>query len=36
VIYLGPNINQFIDAAPVQCTDAPYQPFKELAALSPS
>jgi len=36
VIYLGPNINQFVDAAPGQCTDAPYQPFKELAALSPS
>jgi len=36
VIYLGPNINQFVDAAPGQCTDAAYQPFKELAALSPS
>jgi hypothetical protein len=36
VIYLGPNINQFVDAVPGQCTDAAYQPFKELAALSPS
>ena len=33
VIYLGANINQFIDAAPGQCADAAYQPFKELAAL---
>ena len=36
VIYLGPNINQFIDAAPGQCTDTAYQPFKELTALAPS
>jgi hypothetical protein len=36
VIYLGPNINQFVDAAPGQCTDTAYQPFKELAALTPS
>lgn len=36
VIYLGPNINQFVDAAPGQCADAAYQPFKELAALTPS
>jgi hypothetical protein len=35
VIYLGPNINQFIDATPGQCADAAYQPFKELAALLP-
>jgi hypothetical protein len=35
VIYLGPNINQFIDAAPGQCADTAYQPFKELAALLP-
>jgi hypothetical protein len=35
VIYLGPNINQFVDAAPGQCADAAYQPFKELAALTP-
>ena len=34
-IYLGPNINQFIDATPGQCADAAYQPFKELAALLP-
>jgi len=35
VIYLGANINQFLDAAPGQCADAAYQPFKELAALLP-
>ena len=35
VIYLGANINQFIDATPGQCANAAYQPFKELAALLP-
>jgi hypothetical protein len=35
VIYLGTNINQFVDATPGQCADAAYQPFKELAALLP-
>ena len=35
VIYLGPNINQFVDATPGQCSDTAYQPFKELAALTP-
>ncbi|HTC06241.1 MAG TPA: hypothetical protein VK749_22735 [Xanthobacteraceae bacterium] len=35
VIYLGPNINQFVDATPGQCVNAAYQPFKELAALLP-
>jgi hypothetical protein len=35
VIYLGANINQFVDAAPGQCADTAYQPFKELAALLP-
>ena len=35
VIYLGADINQFVDAAPAQCADAAYQPFKELAALLP-
>jgi hypothetical protein len=35
VIYLGPNINQFVDATPGQCANAAYQPFKELAALLP-
>ena len=35
VIYLGLNINQFVDATPGQCADAAYQPFKELAALLP-
>src|ERR1700729_3200009 len=35
VIYLGTDINQFVDATPGQCADAAYQPFKELAALLP-
>jgi hypothetical protein len=35
VIYLGTNINQFVDATPGQCANAAYQPFKELAALLP-
>src|ERR1700730_13407594 len=35
VIYLGTNINQFVDATPGQCADAGYQPFKELAAMLP-
>jgi hypothetical protein len=35
VIYLGSDINQFVDAMPGQCADAAYQPFKELAALLP-
>lgn len=34
-IYLGTMVNQFVDAAPGQCADAAYQPFKELAALLP-
>jgi hypothetical protein len=35
VIFLGTNINQYVDATPGQCADAAYQPFKELAALLP-
>jgi hypothetical protein len=35
VIYLGPNINQYVDASPGQCGDAAYQPFTELAAWLP-
>jgi hypothetical protein len=35
VIYLGTNINQYVDATPGQCADAAYQPFKELAAMLP-
>jgi hypothetical protein len=35
VVYLGTNINQFVDATPGQCADAAYQPFKELAAMLP-
>ena len=34
-IYLGPMVNQFVDATPGQCADANYQPFPELAALLP-
>jgi hypothetical protein len=36
VIYLVTSINQFVDATPGQCTDAAYQPFKELAVLVPA
>ena len=35
VVYLGPNINPFVDATPGQCSETAYQPFKELAALTP-
>jgi hypothetical protein len=36
VIYLDTSINQYVDATPGQCADAAYQPFKELAVLSPA
>lgn len=35
VIYLAGSINQFIDATGDQCTGVAYEPFKELAALTP-
>ena len=35
VIYLGLNINQFVDATPDECGGADYQPFPELAKLAP-
>ena len=30
------QMTQFIDAAPEQCADAAYQPFKELEAANPA
>ncbi|HET8919701.1 MAG TPA: hypothetical protein VFN27_08480 [Xanthobacteraceae bacterium] len=35
-VYLSGQMTQFIDAAPEQCADAAYQPFKELDAAIPS
>ena len=35
-VYLSGQMTQFIDAAPEQCADAAYQPFKELDAAVPS
>jgi hypothetical protein len=35
-VYLSGEMTQFIDAAPQQCADAAYQPFKELEAANPS
>jgi hypothetical protein len=35
VIYLAGSINQFIDATGDQCTGVAYEPFKELAKLTP-
>jgi hypothetical protein len=35
-VYLAGQMTQFIDAAPEQCADATYQPFKELDAAVPS
>ena len=35
-IYLAGQMTQFIDAAPEQCADANYQPFKELDAAVPA
>lgn len=35
-IYLAGSITQFVDATPEQCGSAQYQPFKELAAMTPS
>jgi len=34
-VYLSGQMTQFIDAAPEQCADAAYQPFKELDAATP-
>jgi hypothetical protein len=35
VIYFNGNINQFVDATPDECGGVDYQPFPELAKLSP-
>jgi hypothetical protein len=35
-IYLAGSITQFVDAAADQCANAAYEPFKELAAMTPS
>ena len=35
-VYLSGQMTQFVDAAPEQCADAAYQPFKELDAANPA
>jgi hypothetical protein len=35
VIYFAGSINQFVDATPDECGGADYQPFPELAKVSP-
>jgi hypothetical protein len=35
-IYLGGQMNEFIDSTPALCSDAVYQPFKELEAALPA
>jgi hypothetical protein len=35
VYFLAGSINQYVDAQPDQCAGAAYEPFRELAALSP-
>ncbi len=35
-VFLSGQMTQFVDATPEQCTDAAYQPFKELDAANPS
>jgi hypothetical protein len=35
-VYLSGQMTQFVDAAPEQCADAVYQPFKELDGATPS
>jgi hypothetical protein len=35
-IFLSGQMTQFVDAAPEQCADAAYQPFKELDAANPT
>ncbi len=36
VIYLGGEPQQYVDATPAECADAPYQPFPELLAALPA
>ncbi len=35
-IFLSGELTQFVDAAPEQCADAAYQPFRELDAANPA
>jgi hypothetical protein len=35
-VFLSGQMTQFVDAAPEQCADAAYLPFKELDAAAPS
>jgi hypothetical protein len=35
-VYLGGSITQFVDAQPGECAGAAYQPFTELARMTPS
>jgi hypothetical protein len=35
-VYLGGQMTQFVDAAPEQCADAVFTPFKELDAAVPA
>jgi hypothetical protein len=35
-VFLSGVMTQFVDATPGQCDGAPYQPFKELLAATPS
>jgi hypothetical protein len=35
-VFLGGRMTQFVDAAPDQCADVAYQPFKELDAANPA
>jgi hypothetical protein len=34
-VYLAGSVSQFVDAMPEQCGDAAFQPFPELAAMTP-
>jgi len=35
VIYLAGSITQYVDSKPEQCADAAYEPFQELAGVTP-
>jgi len=35
-VFLSGQMTQFVDAAPDQCADVAYQPFKELDAANPT
>jgi hypothetical protein len=36
VVFLSGRMTQFVDATPAQCSDAAYQPFRELDAATPA